>query len=297
MAILYNRGPSEDFALMNPQRDIQRERLFYIEFLALFIGQVSRKDLVSRFGISEPAATKDLSLYSELAPGMLRYDLRQKCYVLDDGEPHFKHEPEQALYSLAGERAIAMDPEHAKRLPSWVNCSIKRKVPLTVVAAITRCMYQGRKMVVQYGSLSSGSRERLLSPLALVNDGLRWHIRCFAHEVEEFRDYNLARFVSVRESDQSEVRLSNDPEWNTEVRLRLVPHPRAEHPDTVRLDYDFADDAKHVTLRACLVGYFLRHWHIDFSDSATGNPKAQQLFLDNKSELRAAGVAEWAITP
>ena len=61
---------------MEIQRDTQRERLFYIDFLAFFTGQVTRKDLVVRFGISEPAATKDLSLYAELAPNMLSYDLR-----------------------------------------------------------------------------------------------------------------------------------------------------------------------------------------------------------------------------
>lgn len=279
---------------MNPQRDIQRERLFYLEFLAIFTGQVSRKDLVARFGISEPAATKDLSLYAELAPDMLQYDLRQKCYVLANGTPYFNHKIDQALYSLAGERAIAIDTEHAKRLQSWVNCSIKRKMPLPLVASITRCMYQRRQMAAEYASLSSGSRERLLSPLALVNDGLRWHIRCFDHEHKEFRDYNLTRFNIVRQVDRSEVSLDDDKEWNTEVRLRLVPHPEAKHPETIRMDYDIQDDAKYVTLRACLVGYFLRHWHIDCSDIGSGNPRAQHLFLANKNELLENGVSRWA---
>ncbi|QID19387.1 WYL domain-containing protein [Nitrogeniibacter mangrovi] len=279
---------------MSPHRDIQRERLFYIEFLALFAGQVSRKDIVSRFGISEPAATKDISLYADLAPGMLRYDLRQKCYVLAEGKPIFEHDVDQCLYSLAGERAIAMDTEHAKRLSSWVNCSIRRKMPLPLVATITRCMYQRRKMIAQYWSLSSGSKERMLSPLALVNDGLRWHIRCFDHERGEFRDYNLTRFQTVEPGDLSNVSLDGDEEWNTEVRLRLIPHPKADHPATIRLDYDIADDAKYVTLKACLVGYFLRHWHIDFTDGALGNPKAEQLFLDNKHELLKSGVRPWA---
>ncbi len=279
---------------MNLQRDIQRERLFYLEFLALFTGQVTRKDLVLRFGISEPAATKDLSLYAELAPDMLRYDMRQKRYVLGEGVPHFTHDVEQALYALAGERAIAMDTEHAKRLPGWVNCDIKRKMPLPLVMAITRCMYQGRKIVAEYVSLSNGSRQRVLSPLALVNDGLRWHVRCFDHEHKQFRDYNLTRFSRVEQGDLSDVRLEADKEWKTEVRLRLVPHPRAAHPETICIDYEITEDAKYVTLRACLVGYFLRQWHIDFSDSASGNPRAQQLFLDNKNELLESGVSRWA---
>lgn len=283
---------------MNLQKDIQRERLFYLEFLALFTGQVSRKDLVSRFGISEPAATKDLSLYAELAPGMLQYDMRKKCYVLTTGgKPHFSHEVEQALFSLAGERAIAINAQHAKCLPSWVDGSLKRKVPIEIAASITRCIYQSCKMIVQYGSLSSGDRERTLSPVALVNDGLRWHVRCFAHEHKEFRDYNLARFRTVMQGEPSEVLLEEDKAWNTEVHLRLVPHPNSDHPETIRLDYDFVGEEKCVALKICLVAYFIRRWHIDCSDEKLGNPKAQQLFLNNKKELLEKGVSAWAFEP
>lgn len=285
---------------MTLQKDIQRERLFYLEFLALFTGQVSRKDLVLRFGISEPAATKDLSLYAELAPGMLQYDMRKKCYVLvAGGEPHFSHDVDQALFSLAGERAIAINAQHAKSkcLPSWVDGSLKRKVPLEVAASITRCINQSRKMIVQYGSLSTGDRERTLSPVALVHDGLRWHVRCFAHEYKEFRDYNLARFRTVKQGDLSEVLLEEDKAWNTEVHLRLVPHPKAKHPETIRLDYDFVGEEKCVALKICLVGHFVRHWHIDCSDEKLGNPNAQQLFLNNKRELLEKGVSAWAFEP
>ena len=182
---------------MSLQRDIQRERLFFLEFLALFTSQVTRKDLVSRFGISEPAATKDLSLYAELAPGLLNYDLRRKCYVYGDGKPLFTHLVDQALFSLTGDRPLATDPEHAKRLSSWVSTSIKRKIPVSLVAVITRCIYQHRKITANYVSISSGDKKRELSPLAVVYDGLRWHIRCFDHKKEEFRDYNLARFSEV----------------------------------------------------------------------------------------------------
>src|SRR3546814_4695634 len=85
---------------MDTQREVQRERLFYIDFLAFFTGQVTRKDLVERFGISEPAATKDLSLYSDLAPNMLRYDLRQKRYVFAHGTPYRSEEHTSELQSL-----------------------------------------------------------------------------------------------------------------------------------------------------------------------------------------------------
>src|SRR3546814_8279125 len=67
-------------------------------------------------------------------------------------------------------------------------------------------MYGKRKLRANYVSLSSGMRERLLSPLAVVHDGLRWHIRCFDHEAGEYKDYNLARFHTADEEAQSDLR-------------------------------------------------------------------------------------------
>lgn len=278
---------------MEIQRDTQRERLFYVDFLAFFTGQVTRKDLVGRFGISEPAATKDLSLYAELAPTMLRYDLRLRCYVYGSGTPLFPHSVDQALYSLSGERPIAIDSGHAKRLPGSVQLSIKRKIPVEVVAAITRAMYRHQKVVADYASLNSGKAERTLSPMAVIHDGLRWHIRCYDHKHNEFRDYNLARFNAVKECGASEITLDGDKAWLTEVTVKLVPHPKIEHPEIVRLDYDIEGEAKHVVLRSCLVPYFLRYWHIDTTPNATKNPNEQQLFLHNRQELQEQGISAW----
>jgi hypothetical protein len=282
---------------MNLPRDTQRERLYYIEFLALFSGQVSRKDLTSRFGISEPAATKDLSIYAELAPSMLRYDLRRKCYVFDGGQPYFEHNVEQALHALAGDGAVDYDPSRTKRIPGWVSTSIKRQVPLDIAATLTRAIDQRQSVLVKYASLTTGSHSRKLSPLALVNDGLRWHIRCFDHELKEFRDFGLTRFASVEASGMSDVDFSEDREWNTEIVLRLAPHPKAKHPETTSADYDMHDGVKTIRLRACLIGYFLRHWHVDYSPDASGNPRAQQLYLANRGEVVDAGVPAWALQP
>lgn len=282
---------------MTQQRDIQRERLFFIEFLAIFSGQVSRKDLVTRFGISEPAATKDLALYGDLAPGVLEYDLRKKAYLLGGSEDDalFVHDVNQALFALVGERAIALGHDRARRLEGWVSGSIKRALPLGLVSTITRCIYQKRKMTATYLSLNSGKKTRFLSPLALVHDGLRWHVRCFDEQNSDFRDFNLTRFYSAKSDSQSDASLAHDEAWNTEVTLELSPHPKAEFPDTISLDYAIEGEVKAVQLKACLVGYFLREWNIDFSDEAKGNPRAQHLYLTNKTQLLEQGVPRWAL--
>jgi|SRR5450830_48788 len=279
---------------MELQRDTQRERLFYIDFLAFFVGQVARKDLVTRFGISEPAATKDLSLYAELAPTMLEYDLRQRCYVYAGGSPLFMHDVDQSLYSLSGERAIALNPEHAKRLSSSVQASLKRKVPVNLVAALTRAMYQHKQISATYASLESGAADRLLSPVALVHDGLRWHIRSFNHAKERFGDFNLARFHAVAESGTSDKCIDQDPEWTKKVAVILGPHPKADHPETICFDYDMEGDTKIATMSLCLVPYFLRHWHIDTTPTGTKNPREHQLFLLNRQQLLDQNVSAWA---
>lgn len=280
--------------LVEDQRSAQRERLFFVEFLLVFLGRIGRKELVGQFEISEPAATKDLSLYSEFAPDMLHYDRRQKCYIYARGTLRFSHDVDRSLFALAGERAITQYSGHTKRLISSVGASIKRQVPLDIASPITRCMHQRRGMSAVYKSLGGGERERLLSPLALIHDGLRWHIRCYDHEAGLYKDHNLARFVSVSEGEQSEADRNSDPEWNQRVELKLVAHPKSEHPETVRLDYGIDDDVKSVSLRSCLVGYFLRRWPIDYTDDATDDPRYHQLYLANKQELIEHGVDEWA---
>lgn len=279
---------------IHSQRSAQRERLYFVEFLLVFLGKLSRKDLVKHFGISEPAATKDLSLYAELAPDVLNYDMRQKCYVYTGGSLQFDHEVDHALFALAGERAITQYVGHTERLNSSVGMSIKRQVPIDIASSITRCMHQRRCMFAVYRSLGGGERERLLSPLALIHDGLRWHIRCYDHETESYKDHNLSRFVSIRISGVSQVGQDGDTRWNHRVELNLMAHPKSEHPETIRLDYGIDGEFKMVKIRACLVGYFLRRWPIDYSDDATDDPRKYQLYLANKSDLIASGVSEWA---
>lgn len=279
---------------MTMPRDTQLERLFFIEYLAIFIGQVTRKDLVSRFGISEPAATKDFARYADLVPNVLRYDLRRKCYVLNECKPFFQHDVEQSLYSLAGERAIGVDSTNPTRLENWLNLNIRRPMSLDVASAITRSIHLKLCVDAEYLSLSSGNSIRKLSPIALVNDGQRWHARCYDHAHQDFRDFLLTRFSKVHTRDRSSISIADDNDWRQDVVLELVPHPKATHPETIRMDFDLPQGVKYIRLKRCLVGYFLKHWHIDTSDDGSGNPRAQQLYLKNREEIISQGIASWA---
>jgi hypothetical protein len=52
----------------------QRDRLAFVELRVRFIGEIRRQDLVARFGIQSAAASRDLALYKDLAPGNIDYD-------------------------------------------------------------------------------------------------------------------------------------------------------------------------------------------------------------------------------
>ena len=76
----------------------QRDRLAFVELRVRFIGEIRRQDLVTRFGIQSAAASRDLALYKELAPGNIDYDPKGKSYVLGpDFRPVFDFPPERVL--------------------------------------------------------------------------------------------------------------------------------------------------------------------------------------------------------
>ena len=283
---------------MSSLKDSKKERLFYIEYLALFTGQVSRKDLVNRFGISDAAATKDISNYVKLAPEFLNYDLRKKKYIATDiTKRHFEsHDVEQSLYSLAGERTVTEGIGCVKLLSNRINNSIIKTQSLEITSIITRCIFQNKQITAKYYSMDKGNKERTLSPLGLIHDGMRWIIRCFDHDSDKFKDYNLERFTKVEYKGTSKIQLSNDEEWNANVTVKLIPHPNAEHPETILKDFIVtANNIIELKLKVCQVGFFLRFWNVDCTTDARMDPEFYQLYLSNRDELSSNGVSKWSL--
>ena len=283
--------------ILSEHKDRQAERLHFIEFVLLFMGRLQRSHLSERFGISNPAATKDLSLYNGLNPEFAAYDLKAKCYrYIGNAPPISNHTVEQSFYALSGHLPISKDFVGAAFISSSVGASIKRSVDIALAASLTRGIYLNKRMAVTYRSIRDGERERIISPLAIIHDGLRWHIRGYDHDQEGYNDYTLARFIAATEDEDSNSSLVDDFEWNKYVELQLVVHPCSEHPETVSLDYDIDSGLKTVKIRSCMVGYFLRRWPIDFSKNATENPNKKHLYLMNRNSLIKDKIAQWVIS-
>ncbi|MFM0642182.1 WYL domain-containing protein [Paraburkholderia metrosideri] len=277
----------------------QRDRLAFVELRVRFIGEIRRQDLVSRFAIQSAAATRDLAMYKEHAPGNIDYDGKAKAYVLGDGfRPVFDFLPERVLAWLTqgfgdGEpRSITagVANETASRLT---------QPDLDVLASITRAIHQEAALKIEYHSISSGRTQREIVPFALVDNGLRWHVRSFDRKSQEFRDFVITRikYPKVLKGEKPALHeLSDrDIQWTRIVELELVPHPDQPRPEITERDYCMHEGALRVKLRAATAGYTLRKWSVDCSPDHSLRGLEYRLWL--KDHLAIYGVKNAVLAP
>ena len=137
-------------------------------------------------------------------------------------------------------------------------------------------MQGGYALRLIYHSMKTGAGFREIVPHALVNSGLRWHVRAYDRTKGQFRDLVLTRMervVPLPEATEKQFAAADekavaDLQWNQWVTLHLVPHPAHPHPETIERDYGMQHGRLTVTLRAAVVGYVLRQWLVDCSQQA-----------------------------
>lgn len=261
----------------------QRERLWQIDFLVRFRGQVTRQDLVRRFGIAPSNATRDFTLYRQLAPDNLDYDHSEKVYRLTPVfQPLFTYDREHTLQTLTLGQGVGLE---TCAQPILVDAAPTLNQPdLDVLAAVSRTIYAGKVLLIRYFSVSSGETTREIVPHSLVNTGLRWHVRAYCRTHAQFRDFVLTRITSAEEVngviDTAVESRAQDQEWNQEVELELIPHPRATYSRAIELDYGLdSGQSIKLSVRAVMAGYLLRRWGVDCSPKASLHPGEYQLAL------------------
>lgn len=276
----------------------QRERLFHIDFKLRFLGLVNRNDLVTRFGIKQAAATRDIALYKELAPKNLEYDTKAKTYFqADKFKPLFECSGTQALSALSqglGDDSVSQPSSLIETdIPATLNTP-----NLDVLAEITKAIFQEKAIKIEYRSLTSGLTKRNIAPFALVDNGLRWHIRAFDRKSESFRDFVLNRISKPKILDEDipkEQTREADNQWNRIVEMHLVPHPSLKHPDTIETEYAIKDGMLSVQVRAAGAGYVLRKWNVDCSKEHNLEGPEYHLWLKNTPTLY--GVDNLSLAP
>ncbi len=276
----------------------QKERLSHIDFRAYFLGEIGRKDLVDRFGIGEAAATRDFALYRELAPNNLEYNTQVRSYAKSDAfDPLFDYSPAQALAALSqgfGEDFIG---SHKAMIRFETPTELNRPL-LPALAVLTRAIHHRRVVRIQYSSIQSGPSRRKIVPFALVDNGLRWHVRAFDWKRQRFSDFVITRIASpkiIEGEPKSSETSEADIQWNRIVEMELVAHPRLTHPETIERDYAMQDGVLKVNVRAAVAGYVLRRWNVDCSKDHGLEGAEHHLWLRNSRALY--GVQNLVLAP
>lgn len=277
----------------------QQDRLKHIELKLRFLGRVGRSDLMERFGIQSAAASRDLSLYRELAPDNINYDKREKCYLLGDSfSPLFEAPVGQVLSWLAEQLGDVVIPCSDQLLPCLFPARLSSP-DATVLACITRAIHAEHVLRIDYHSISSGKTQREVAPFALIDTGLRWHVRGYDRKRQAFRDFVLTRIQNPEPvpggGPENHEKPDHDVQWSRLVELELVPHPDKSRPEITCMDFDMPAGVLQLILRAAVVGYALRKWSVDCSpDHHLAGPE-YRLWL--KDHLTLYGVETAALAP
>lgn len=276
----------------------QRERLAFLELRAFFTGELRRSDIEARFGIKPAASSRDLALYREIAPDNLEYDAVGRCYRPSPSfAPVFEFNPDRVLAWLLQGFGDGLDLGLKQAAPCEGPGQLTRP-DMQVLGSITRCLCAKRAARISYLSLSSGSKRREIVPVALADNGLRWHVRAFDRERGRFGDFVLTRISKVQETEgEAEERelLGADEQWARMVEMELAPHPGVEHPKAIEADYGMHDGVLRIKARAALAGYVLRRWNVDASPDHRLDPWIHHLWLRNPQTLY--GVESAALAP
>ncbi len=288
---------------MPPQRvnhlsHTQRERLAYIDFRLYFVGEIGRPDLANRFGVAPAGATRDLALYREIAPQNIEFDGSNKVYRTSKTfVPLFEHAQLRVLSALSLGFGDGVNGEPKPLLPCETP-AILSCPRMEILAPICRAIHRKCPVSIRYHSMNSGESERVIVPSALVDTGLRWHIRAFDRKSNEFRDFVVTRIRAPRlldEEAKASEHQDHDIQWTRIVELELVPHPRLERPEIIRMDYAMAGESIRIRVRAAIAGYMLLRWSVDASPDHSLQGYQYRLWL--KDHLALYGVKNAVLAP
>jgi predicted DNA-binding transcriptional regulator YafY len=250
-----------------------KERLEFIDFRLFWEGRINRSDIMERFDISTPQASKDLSLYESMAPGNLSYDVSAKRYLASSRfTPRFI-EPSADAFLMQlrniSDRTLPIGETWLGAPPCAEAMPIpNRRVSVHVLRSVIKAIEKGFALRVLYQSMSErrpGPVWRWIVPHAFAHDGLRWHVRAFCEESTGFKDFLLSRCLESGEERNTEIKASQDKYWNEYFSVVLVPNPvlSADQQEVVAQDYCMEYGQIAVPVRKALLYYFNKRLRLD----------------------------------
>lgn len=236
-------------------------RLVYLDQCLTWRGQVNRKDLIERFGISSPQAAIDFREYLERAAAPKpSYDAVRKCYVAGR-----KHEGLPFHHDIGSpeELVLGEPPCDFVCLPPPV-----RQCPPFVMRQLFQAKEQGQKIELDYVSMSSGLRSnQWIAPAHFASDGERLHVRAWSFHHQDWRDYLPVRMLPESSFRTATIgdELPRDVDWEEFVEIRLRPLTGLSDAQkvAVRLEYGFTEDVLSFQVRKSLEFYIERRWGLN----------------------------------
>ena len=262
--------------------DAQKEKLEFVEHLAYFNGVVNRDDITNRFGISAASATNILSMYNQMAPQNLSYNIRLKRYEIGKA---FKR-----IFDIR--MSLGRIPVYT--MPKLYNPGGSDAIER--IAVISRAIQRTESLTITYSSASGGTSTREIIPVAFANNWLRWHLRAYDRKRDKYVDFVFRRIQEAHpiEGDtiQEHEHPKNDTQWHSFIDLKIKAHP---HNLADVQSFTMGADSDSVEIRAAMAGYFLQLWNVDCSPDASLRGKEYQYVLSNMVEV--SRVADLGLAP
>lgn len=281
-------------------------RLEFIELRAFWEGSLNRGDIREQFGVSAPQASADIAAYMDLAPGNLTYDGSLKRYRAADGFQPKLVTPSASIY-LRQLEDVSPPLDHGVSFqlggaPSVAVTPIPvRAVDAYVLRTLITAMREVTSLEILYQSMSPNRpapERRRVTPHGLATDGLRWHVRAFCHDAGSFKDFLLSRIREAGAPGPPNVMADRDIDWNTVVRVGLIPNPDLSSEQQAAVDWDYQMGGKGalcLEVRRALLYYLRQRLRLDVPHD---RPAERPVVLADpstfESELRLAtgGVAD-----
>ncbi len=273
------------------------KRMEFIEFRLFWDGGINRADIIGKFGVSVPQASKDLTLYGVRAPGNLHYDKSAKRYRASNNfKPAFL-EPNAATYLSHLRAATAPDEGLSEAwlatIPDFDVMPIpNRRINVAVLRDMLTAIREGRSLEIRYQSMNTSRPApewRRITPHALGNDGLRWHIRGFCHFEQKFKDFILSRCLNARKLGAPGATAEDDRLWHERFVVALAPNPALSDSQqtVIAQDYEMQGGRAEVLVRKALLYYFQKRLRLDVADKLD-NPHEIPVVVANRADFDAA---------
>ncbi len=273
------------------------KRLEFIEFRLYWEGGINRADIIRQFGVSVPQASKDLALYETSAPGNLRYDKRAKRYrIANDFKPVFL-EPNAAMYLSHLRTTVGSGDEPSGAwlavVPDFDAMPVpQRRINAALLRDVLSAIRAHRSIELHYQSMSESRplpEWRRLTPHALANDGMRWHVRGFCHIDRKFKDFILSRCLETRKPDTPGSVPQDDRMWRERFTVVLAPNPALSHSQqrVIAHDYEMEKGLARVSVRKALLYYFQKRLRLDVADRLD-HPNETPVVVVNRDAFNAA---------